>query len=501
MFYALLRHFLFFLLYGTLGLFIGVATFYVLQMNARPDLQLWHTVRLSEEFRAGDEVRVPDLKAYTALEDRLFAQLDRRVYAGDDASLYSRVQAHLALHEEDAAATVINRYGSGSRADYRSRTPDWNRTVILPAEKPRGAVLLLHGLSDSPYSLRAMALHLQQQGWSVVVLRQPGHGTAPSALLDVQWEDWAAATRMAARDLQRQVGADKPLLLVGYSTGAALAVEYALARQAGEALPRVSQLVLLSPAIGVSSAARFASWQRACARIPGLSKLAWVDLLPEYDPYKYGSFAVNAGEQIWRLTRHINTQLTALEAAGKVAGLPPMLAFQSVADATVSAPAVLDVLFRRLSPKDGHALVLFDANRLSSTRPLLRQELFSVRDRLLQGPALPFDLTVVTNTREDGMAVSAWERAVGQRDVRQADLGLQWPAGMFALSHVALPMAPDDALYGATAPASPQQLYLGRLAVFGERGLLLVPEASLLRARYNPFFSYVLARTDAVLAP
>lgn len=480
---SLLRHLLFFVLYGTLGLCVGVASYYVLEMNARPDLEIWHTAQLTQEYRARDAGRVPDLAAYLALEERLFAELDQRVYASVETG------------------RPANRFRAGSPADYRGRMPDWNRTVILPAVNPRGAALLLHGLSDSPYSLRALALHLQAQGWNVVVLRMPGHGTAPSALRDAQWEDWAAAMRMAARDTVKTLKPGQPLLLVGYSTGAALALEYALARAQGEDLPRAAGLVLLSPAIGVASSARFASWQNACAHIPGLAKLAWLELLPEYDPYKYGSFAVNAGDQIWRLTRRIDAQMSAVQHRGKLQELPPMLAFQSVADATVSAPAVQDILYRRLPPEAGNELVIFDANRLSNTRPLLRSSLFSVRDALLKGPALPFALTVVSNTSEDSQAVAAWQRAAGRREVRRQPLDMAWPAGMFALSHVALPFAPDDPLYGATPPASANSLYLGRVALFGERGLLLVPESSLMRARHNPFFPYVLSRMDAFVAP
>jgi len=139
-------------------------------------------------------------------------------------------------------------------------TPDWNRTVVLPADHPRGAALLLHGLSDSPYSMRALAEHLHAQGWTVVVLRLPGNGTAPLGLLDVSWKDWAAAVRVAACDLVKTTGAEKPFLLVGYSMGAALSVEYALAQRQGEDLPKPRAIVLLSPAIGVASSARFASW-------------------------------------------------------------------------------------------------------------------------------------------------------------------------------------------------------------------------------------------------
>lgn len=488
MIFTLLRHLFFFVLYGVLGLLIGGLTFYALQMNARPDLAVWHKARLDAEYSTADAGRILDLAGYVQLEDRLFAQLDKKVYA----------------EVKPEQASVLNRYWRGSRVDprtgaraaHQSGHPDWNRTVILTAPQPRGAVLMLHGLSDSPYSMRALAEHMHAQGWTVVVLRLPGHGTAPLALLDVRWQDWASAVRMAARDLVKTVGADKPFVVMGYSCGAALSVEYTLAQQQGESLPRPSAVVLLSPAIGVSSAARFASWQKEFARVPGLEKLAWVDLLPEYDPYKYGSFAVNAGEQIWRLTRRINEQMTTPDG---VRGLPPILAFQSVADATVSAPAVVDAFYRRLAPQKGMALVLFDANRLASTRPLMRADIFAVRDRLLQGPVLPFELTVITNASDDSDAVASWVRAAGSRQVTRTALPYAWPAGMFALSHVALPFASDDPLYGATPPASPDRVYLGRVALFGERGLLAVPEASLMRARQNPFFPGMTQRIDRFL--
>jgi hypothetical protein len=42
-------------------------------------------------------------------------------------------------------------------------------------------------------------------------------------------------------------------------------------------------------------------------------------------------------------------------------------------------------------------------------------------------------------------------------------------------------------------------LYLGRLDVLGERGLLAVPATDLVRLRYNPFYSYLEVRVDAFL--
>ena len=106
---------------------------------------------------------------------------------------------------------------------------DWNRSYVLePDGPPKGAVVLLHGLTDSPYSLRHIADRYRDLGYIAIGLRLPGHGTVPGALTATKWQDWLAATRLAVREARRRVGASAPLHLVGYSAGGALAVKYAL---------------------------------------------------------------------------------------------------------------------------------------------------------------------------------------------------------------------------------------------------------------------------------
>ena len=54
--------------------------------------------------------------------------------------------------------------------------------------------------------------------------------------------------------------------------------------------------------IGVSGVAALAVWQSRLSVIPGLEKLAWESIGPEFDPYKYNSFTINAAVQVRRLT-------------------------------------------------------------------------------------------------------------------------------------------------------------------------------------------------------
>ena len=89
-------------------------------------------------------------------------------------------------------------------------------------------MVLLHGLTDSPYSLRHIARRYREDGYVAVAIRMPGHGTVPSGLAAVEWEQWTAATRLAVREARRRAGPSAPLHVIGFSNGGALAMKYAL---------------------------------------------------------------------------------------------------------------------------------------------------------------------------------------------------------------------------------------------------------------------------------
>ena len=59
-----------------------------------------------------------------------------------------------------------------------------------------GGALLIHGLTDSPYTMRAVGETLKASGYYGLALRMPGHGTVPAALTTAVWEDWLAAVRV-----------------------------------------------------------------------------------------------------------------------------------------------------------------------------------------------------------------------------------------------------------------------------------------------------------------
>src|SRR6185503_11626349 len=121
-------------------------------------------------------------------------------------------------------------------------------------------------------------------------------------------------------------------------------------------------LYLVSAAIGISPFAALTSVVSGLAFIPAFEKARWLDVLPEYDPYKYNSFPVNAAKQIFRLTRVVQHALDAEADSGRLAEMPRIIAFQSIVDSTITAAEIVRGLLARLPPK-GHELVVFDINR------------------------------------------------------------------------------------------------------------------------------------------
>ena len=462
------------------GCFLAALIALVYALDSRPDLSVWHLADLDEEFntRSG----VIDFAQYLALEERLFLQLDELVYD------------QVPVGPENAT----NRYSRGSLADPERWPVNWNRSFQLQQDEPRAGILLLHGLSDSPYSMRELGNTLHQQGVTVLGLRIPGHGTAPSGLVETRWQDMAAAVKLAARHVREEVG-DKPLFLVGYSNGGALAMEYALSSLDDGTLPQIAGIVLLSPEIGISPVAALAVWQGRLGHLLGMEKLAWNGLLPEYDPYKYGSFAVNAGDLAYRITQRIQRQINELQGTEKLQALPPILAFQSGVDATVTATALVANLFDRL-PEGGHELVLFDINRRAEIGTLLKEDPKTVFEPLLNNTERDYDLTVVSNENAESNRVLARTVLDGEVSASATSYLGKWPRGVYSLSHVALPFSPFDPLYGGPQAGDSPGIALGDLAPRGERGVLRIPGNDILRLRWNPFFDYVLSRTKRFMA-
>lgn len=465
--------------YFVVFILLGVLGTRIFDIQSQPELQIWHTF-VPHEMTAQD-IDKASWEDYIKAEDGLF----KEVRAAVTDKLESRQQVPL------------NRYYAKISTYPEHFSRDWNRSYILkPQGQPKGAVVLLHGLTDSPYSLRHIAVNYQQQGYVAVGIRLPAHGTVPGALTDVEWQDWLAATRLAVREAKALSGKNLPLHIVGYSNGGALAMKYTLDALDNSTLAKPQQLVLISPMIGLTAYARFAGIAGWPAVFPAFAKAAWLGIVPEYNPFKYNSFPVNAARQSYELTQALQKQIMTDARAHRLQALPPVLTFQSVVDSTVSSSAVISALYDNL-PANGSEIVLFDLNQAATVMPLMRPSSYTALSRLLPPPPRKYGVTVISTITPTTTETEARITPVGEEHERVEPLGMRYPVDVFSLSHIALPYPTTDSLYGSEPqPRNQFGISLGTFAARGERSVLAVELDALMRMSSNPFFPYMLKRID-----
>ena len=148
---------------------------------------------------------------------------------------------------------------------------------------PRGGLLLCHGFTGSPQSMRPWAEHHAALGWEVELPLLPGHARTEQDLARTSWQDWYECVREAALELSGELG---PIAVGGLSMGGNLALALAedeelagaisavVAVNPGMTLPRIAAaadliapVVRTLPGIG-SDIAREDASEEAYERMP-----------------------------------------------------------------------------------------------------------------------------------------------------------------------------------------------------------------------------------------
>ncbi len=449
-----------------------------------PDLETWQSTPIEGEFRARDADNGFTFADYLRKEDQLFQSLGAYMIEPDELGDRSRVL----------------RYVNGGPNNPATFSPNWNRTTELMPDSGeiKGGVLLLHGLSDSPYSMRSLATMFQSEGFYALCLRVPGHGTVPAALLDVSWQDWLEAVRLAFAHVREKVGEGKPIFICGYSNGGALAMLYTLeAANRGDRVP--DRVFLFSPAVAVTAFAVASNWHELYSWMPYFEKSKWLSVEPEYDPFKYCSFTKNAGAQVYDVTTRVQTELDRAIADGRYQKIPPIMTFQSAMDATISPGDVIHMLYDRI-PANGSELIVFDVNRAALLDGFYRDPHTPMASLSLP-VSRNFAVTLVQNADPHSLEVVARTKPASSTEFSVEPLGVTWPVDVYSLAHVAIPFPPDDPMYGRSEKPGlvDGHVPLGDLSLRGEKNVLVISAADMLRLRHNPFHAYMLERIRRTL--
>ena len=328
----------------------------------------------------------------------------------------------------------------------------------------KGGILLIHGLSDSPYHVRKIGHFLSQAGYYVIGLRLPGHGTVPAALIDIRWQDWYQAVVFAAKFVKERVKKEGKGIfgMGGFSTGGALTMHYVIKHILNESGGLPDKLLFFSPAFGITALAEVTSWHKMISWVPLFYKLKWQDIEPEYDPFRYGSWPFNAGYQIYSLANR-NWALIDEIISNKayLKKVPPMIAFQSRVDATVLPEKVYD-LFNDIAPNHSE-LFIFDVNR--QYKQIIKSDILTWNLESVEGERVKHMIKIIPDPSSQDTLIN------------------KWPKSIYALSHISVPISPHDKFYGKNS-------LIGGLNVKGENGVLST-NLNMGRLKYNPFFPYM----------
>jgi carboxylesterase len=102
-------------------------------------------------------------------------------------------------------------------------------------------VLLSHGFTGSPFSIKPWARALAEKGYAVEVPRLPGHGTTWQEMNTTTWADWYGEVSRAFAKLRSENDA---VVVGGLSMGAALVLQLAAEHDA-----EIAGVVVVNPAV------------------------------------------------------------------------------------------------------------------------------------------------------------------------------------------------------------------------------------------------------------
>lgn len=206
-----------------------------------------------------------------------------------------------------------------------------NTPFELKPTQPNGkAVLLVHGLSDSPYSFIDIGQELVEQGYLVRTLLLPGHGSKAADLMLPELEDWTGIVKHHTQLLTQEYD---EVWLGGYSTGANLVTIEASENS------QVDGLLLFSPAFKPDN---------NLVRLAPIARhfVDWADEDPEENIAKYDSLPMNGAAVYYQTSSLVRDKLT-----DKSLDIPVFMAI-SEGDSVIDTLTALELYQTRFSSND-----------------------------------------------------------------------------------------------------------------------------------------------------
>lgn len=324
------------------------------------------------------------------------------------------------------------------------------------APQPAGSVgiLLVHGLSDSPFVFRDMAEVMAERCVLVRTLLLQGHGTRPGDLVEVQAGVWRDQVRQHFDNLSARVD---HAFIGGFSLGGGLATELALGvgSDSGETSSRPAGLLAIAP-VWELNGLRDYLWMAPYAALV----TDFVEREPEQNPVKYESLAINAAVQIADVRKTVQEALHRREEIAV-----PLMLVATEGDSVINLEYLVEQFTGRFSHSGNRMVVYRDTRR----------------------PLVP-----------------------GWADERIVSLNSYLPdQRILELSHMSLNIAPDNILYGYDGPLNrclePNGLSLQACQALPEDQLWFgawhagAREVHTSRLTFNPYFDQLMEEIGAFM--
>ncbi len=209
-------------------------------------------------------------------------------------------------------------------------------------------VLLLHGFTGSPASMRPWGEALADRGWTVRVPRLPGHGTRWQDMNITTWQDWYAE---ADRNLLELIARCERVYVCGLSMGGALTLR--LAEQHGEA---IGGLVLVNPAVHTERLDRhlLPVVKHLVGSFPGISN----DIAkPGMDEVAYDRTPLKAAHSMMQMWSEVKDDIALVR--------QPVLLFRSAQDNVVEASNA-EWILTHVASTDTEEVVLADSQHVAT---------------------------------------------------------------------------------------------------------------------------------------
>jgi esterase/lipase len=213
-------------------------------------------------------------------------------------------------------------------------------------------VLMIHGLLDSPFTFKDLSREFQKQGIVSKAVLLPGHGTTPSDLLKVSYQDWIKTVAYGVQNLRKEVDA---VYLAGYSTGAALSIYHAL----GDS--DIAGIILLAPAVKVKWSVNLLLHLHPLISWLPNHHPQWLFIEKEIDYAKYLSIPINAVNQVNLLSRTIQQLLVNHHLSC------PIFMSASSEDPIISTAKAID--FFKAQPHPDSRLILYTSRNRAYADP------------------------------------------------------------------------------------------------------------------------------------